>query len=60
MSNLWYKVKLKELNDEIKIRLIMFGVLYVTRKERKELLLGRQEHIEVSELVYLLLLLLSS
>lgn len=58
MNNLQYKVKVKELNDEIKIRLIIFGVLCFTRKERKELLFGRYEHTEVSEPVYLLLLLL--
>lgn len=58
MNNLSYKVKIRELDDEIKIRLIIFGVLCFTRKERKELPFGRQEHIEVSEPVHLLLLLL--
>lgn len=41
MNNLQYKVKIREFDDEIKIRLIIFGVLYVICKERKELFFGR-------------------
>lgn len=58
MNNLQYKVKVKEFNDEIKIRLIIFGVLCFICKERKELFFGRYEYIEVLEFVYLLFLLL--